>query len=153
MSDQIPAPASGVAAASAAESPETKPSSERPEGRSVLREITESSALVIVLAIIASLLISGVLILLADTEFREALPYFFSRPSDTFAAIADALGGAYSALWQGAFFNAGGSSFTAKTTSDWFTQGGTTSIFFLPASRRKSESLSVWAMSRVIEAA
>ena len=34
-----------------------------------------------------------------------------------------------------------------------FTQGGTTSIFFLPASRRKSDSLSVWAISSVIEAA
>lgn len=114
MSEETPAPAQGVAAASAAEPPVKKDAKERPEGRSVLREITESSALVIVLAIVASLLISAVLILMADTEFREALPYFFSRPSDTFAAIGDAVGGAYSALWQGAFFNAGASSFTGK---------------------------------------
>ena len=80
---------------------------ERPEGRSVLREIAESSTLLVILAIIASLILSGLLILIADPEFRAALPYFFSRPGDTFQAIGDALGTAYSAIWQGAVYNSG----------------------------------------------
>lgn len=114
MSDETPPPAPSDAAATAAEPPVKKELRERPETRTVFREIVESSWLVIVLAVVASLLISSVLILMANTEFREALPYFFSRPSDTFGAIGDAVGGAYSALWQGAVFNAGAGSFSGK---------------------------------------
>jgi ABC-type uncharacterized transport system permease subunit len=84
------------------------------KSRHVLREILESSTMVVVMAIVASLLISGVLIALADEQVQEAARYFFSRPADTFAAIGDAVGGAYSAMFQGAVLNFNADSF-AKT--------------------------------------
>lgn len=84
------------------------------KSRHVIREIFESSTMVVVMAIIASLLISGVLIALADEHVQEAARYFFSRPADTFAAIGDAVGGAYSAMFQGAVLNLNGESFAQK---------------------------------------
>jgi simple sugar transport system permease protein len=114
VSQEIPTPGQGVAEESITESEETHPTSERPSGRSVMREIAESSTLVVILAIVASLILSGVLILFADPEFRAALQYFFSRPADTFQAAATALGSAYSAIWEGAVFNAGGDTFAKQ---------------------------------------
>ena len=73
--------------------------------RTMLREIAESSTLVIVLAIVASLALAGVLIIFVDEAFRESIVYFFSRPGDTFAAAGEALSSAYSAIWNGAFIN------------------------------------------------
>lgn len=100
------------AAAPAAE-PE-RPARGPEEARSMLRQIAESSTVVVILAIVASLVLSGVLIVFADEAFRETAKYFFSRPGDTFAAIGDALGSAYSAIWHGAFFNGNAESFQGK---------------------------------------
>jgi len=80
----------------------------------MMRQIVESSFLVVVLAIIASLVISGVLIVFANEEFRASIQYFFARPGDTFSAAADALGSAYSAIWNGAFYNGTASTFAAQ---------------------------------------
>ena len=84
------------------------------EARSMMRQIVESSWLVIVLAIVASLLISGVLIVFASEEFRASIVYFFERPGDTIAAAGEALGSAYSAIWNGAFYNASADTFAGK---------------------------------------
>ncbi len=119
------APAPGIAA-----EPQPPVAGERPPARSVMRQITESSALLIALAIIASLILSGVLILIADPEFRAALPYFFSRPGDTFAAIGDALGSAYSAIWQGAVYNGGASTFAQKIAPFMQTLTAATPLIF-----------------------
>ncbi len=81
------------------------------EARSMLREIAESSALVIVLAIVASLLLGGILIVLADPDVQEAAGYFFSRPADTLSAAWDALSSAYSAMFAGAVYNANAATF------------------------------------------
>ena len=107
-------PAPGTPAETAEPAPPVDSKVDRPDGRSVMREIAESSTLLIILAIVASLLLSGVLILIADPEFRAALPYFFSRPSDTIQAIGDALGSAYTAIWQGAVYNSGADTFAMK---------------------------------------
>ncbi|HHY48818.1 MAG TPA: ABC transporter permease, partial [Alphaproteobacteria bacterium] len=56
-------------------------------------------------AIVLALLVGSVLIVLTDEDVQSAAGYFFSRPADTFAAIGRAIGGAYSALFQGAIFN------------------------------------------------
>jgi len=82
------------------------PASRADESRSMLRQITESSTLVVFLAIAASLIIGGVLIVLASEEVRTTSGYFFSRPGDTLSAMWNAVSGAYSAMWSGAFFNA-----------------------------------------------
>jgi simple sugar transport system permease protein len=120
-------PAPGVAAEP---TPPAVVTDEHPPARSVMRQITESSALLIALAIVASLILSGVLILIADPEFRAALPSFFSRPADTFAAIGDALGSAYSAIWQGAVYNGGASSFAQKIAPFMQTLTAATPLIF-----------------------
>ena len=42
---------------------------------------------------------------MTDDAVQEASGYFFSRPQDTFAAIWDAVSGAYVALFQGSVYN------------------------------------------------
>ncbi|WP_369799739.1 ABC transporter permease [Cellulosimicrobium sp. I38E] len=76
-----------------------------PAGQSVLREMLESSWLVSLLAIVAALVLGGVLIAAADPEVQEAATYFFARPSDFFEAVWNAVFGAYSALFQGSVIN------------------------------------------------
>ncbi|MFC8921284.1 ABC transporter permease [Cellulosimicrobium sp. NPDC057127] len=80
---------------------------ERPTGAGVLREMLESSWLVSLLAIVAALVLGGVLIAAADPEVQEAATYFFARPTDMLEAIWDAVFGAYSALFQGSVINFG----------------------------------------------
>ncbi|WP_062296729.1 ABC transporter permease [Demequina maris] len=79
--------------------------------RRALREIVESSSMVVFMAIVASMIIGGVLIIFADEAVRESAAYFFSRPGDTFSAIGDALGSAYSSMFNGAVLNLEASSF------------------------------------------
>ncbi|WP_069385617.1 ABC transporter permease [Cellulosimicrobium cellulans] len=85
--------------------PSDVPKAERPAGQSILREMLESSWLVSLLAIVAALVIGGVLIAAADPEVQEAATYFFARPTDTLQAIWDAVFGAYIALFQGSVVN------------------------------------------------
>ncbi|WP_062302055.1 ABC transporter permease [Demequina subtropica] len=95
---------------------EAAPEEEAPQesrSRQVLREIAESSSMVVFMAIVASMLIGGLLIIFADEAVRESAVYFFSRPSDTFSAIGDALGSAYSAMFNGAVLNLQAESFAA----------------------------------------
>ncbi|MDN4479968.1 ABC transporter permease [Demequina muriae] len=73
--------------------------------RGVLREILESSTLVVVMAVVASLAIGGLLVVFADEDVREAAVYFFSRPGDTFSAMGAALVAAYAAMFEGAVVN------------------------------------------------
>ena len=81
------------------------PKPEEPAGRGVLREMLESSWLVSLLAIVAALVLGGVLIAAADPEVQEAATYLFARPSDFFEAVWAAVFGAYSALFQGSVVN------------------------------------------------
>ncbi|WP_290471679.1 ABC transporter permease [Leifsonia sp. 71-9] len=78
-----------------------------PESRSrrALREIASGSVLLSVCSIIVALIVGGVFIAATNAQVQEALGYFLARPGDTFAAIANAVGGAYSALFQGAIYN------------------------------------------------
>ena len=61
--------------------------------------------MVSVLAVVLALLVGSVLIVLTDPDVQAAAGYFFSRPADLFEAIGKAIGGAYSALFQGSIFN------------------------------------------------
>ncbi|AGW40665.1 ABC transporter permease [Leifsonia xyli subsp. cynodontis DSM 46306] len=117
MSEQIPrvdadALAGGTPAAEPAldqipagrEAPEP-PVPEESRSHRVLREIASGSALLSVCAIIVALVVGGVFIAVTNQQVQAALGYFFARPGDTFAAIGNAVGGAYSALFQGAVYN------------------------------------------------
>ena len=76
-----------------------------PRGNAVLTEILSGNALLSFLAVILALVIGSILIAVTDPAVQAASAYFFSRPGDLFAAVGDAIGGAYSALFQGAVYN------------------------------------------------
>jgi simple sugar transport system permease protein len=78
---------------------------EAPKANQIIREIVGGNAMVSVLAIVLALLVGSILIVFTDEDVQTAAGYFFSRPGDTFAALGRAIGGAYSALFQGAVFN------------------------------------------------
>ena len=103
-----------AAVAESGEAPIEVPKENVPESRSVMREIVESSALVVFLAIVASLVVGALLIVFSSEEVRETSSYFFSRPGDTFAAAWSEISSAYLAMWNGAFFNGDAGSFAAK---------------------------------------
>lgn len=56
-------------------------------------------------AVILAVLAGSILIAFTDQGVQEASGYFFSRPADTFSAIGQAVGNAYSALFRGAVWN------------------------------------------------
>lgn len=72
------------------------------------------STLQSVLAVLAALILGGLLIALTDEKVREAAGYFFARPSDTFSAMWDAASGAYIAMFHGAVYNPDGSGAAGK---------------------------------------
>jgi simple sugar transport system permease protein len=59
------------------------------------------------LSFLLALVISGLLIIFADPDVLDALPYFFSAPMDTLSAAWDAVFEAYKALWNGSVINFG----------------------------------------------
>lgn len=77
-----------------------------------LRQIVGGSVMISVLAVVLALIVGAVLIAITDPGVQKAAGYFFSRPSDTVQAIWTTVSGAYSSLFQGAFFNFGASTFT-----------------------------------------
>ena len=72
---------------------------------SLLREITQSSWLVVTLAIGASLLVSSLLVIAVDPAVAAAAGHFFARPSDWFSAAGNVIGATFTAMFQGAVFN------------------------------------------------
>ncbi|GAA1853188.1 ABC transporter permease [Myceligenerans crystallogenes] len=65
-------------------------------------------------AVLLAVLVGSVMIAFTDEDVTAAAAYFFSRPGDTFAALGDAIGGAYSALFRGAVFNPRAEGFAAQ---------------------------------------
>jgi ABC-type uncharacterized transport system permease subunit len=72
------------------------------------------SALQSVLAIVAALVLGGLLIALTDERVADAAGYFFARPGDTLAAMWAAASAAYEAMFYGAVYNPNGSTFTQR---------------------------------------
>lgn len=99
---------SSAAAESAVVEPAlVEPAAVEPPSRAqqVLKEILGGSAMISVLAVVLAMVAGAILIAFTDDKVQEAAGYFFSRPMDTFAAIWDAVSGAYSALFQGSIYN------------------------------------------------
>jgi ABC-type uncharacterized transport system permease subunit len=69
------------------------------------RSATSDAILVTVLAFVSALIISAILIAIADQNTRTALGYFFQYPPDTFRYAGSAIGNTYKALFEGAIFN------------------------------------------------
>jgi len=76
-----------------------------PRSNQILKEIFGGSAAISVLAVFLALVVGGLLIVITDENVAEAAGYFFSRPGDTFAAMWQAVSGAYAALFRGSVFN------------------------------------------------
>ena len=69
------------------------------------REITASKPAVGLGALILALLGGSLMIAFTNAAVRNAASYFFARPGDTFAALGNAMMGAYSQLVRGSIFN------------------------------------------------
>ncbi|TDN87835.1 ABC transporter permease [Microbacterium sp. BK668] len=74
-------------------------------------QITQGNAIISVLAIVLALLVGGIMIAVTDEDVQGSAAYFFARPGDTFAAVWDAISGAYAAFFQGAVYNFGAPTF------------------------------------------
>ncbi|MFI7579531.1 ABC transporter permease subunit, partial [Kocuria kalidii] len=72
------------------------------------------SALQSVLAIVAALVLGGLLIALTDDRVADAAGYFFARPGDTLTAMWAAASSAYEAMFYGAVYNPEGSTFVQR---------------------------------------
>jgi len=105
VSAQLPSSTPTVLPTEPGQAPNVKPDAEAPTANRILREIFSGSAVVTVLAVVLALLIAGVLIAATDSGVQTAFGYFFARPGDSFQAIANAVGGAYSSLFQGSIYN------------------------------------------------
>ncbi|WP_418277589.1 ABC transporter permease [Isoptericola jiangsuensis] len=81
--------------------------------RDALRRATSGGWAVILGAVVLAVLAGSLMIIVTDTAVQQAAGYFFQRPGDTFAAVGEAVGGAYSALFQGAVYNFRADTFAA----------------------------------------
>ncbi len=114
MSDRVPGAASEPGGLPPEQLPSasgpltgTRPAEVPPAPRSnqLMREILRGSVATTVLAIVASMIVGGILIAVTNEDVQKASGYFFARPQDTFAAIWQAVAGGYYALFQGAVIN------------------------------------------------
>jgi general nucleoside transport system permease protein len=71
-------------------------------GQRLIAALTGTSVIVTVLAFVSALTIGAFIVALSEDVVREALGYFFVRPSDTFIVAGREVGAAYAALVQGA---------------------------------------------------
>ena len=71
----------------------------------ILRQILSGSAIVSILAVLLALVVGAVLVAVVNPHVQATAGYFFSRPGDTFAAVGDAVVGAYAAMVQGGLIN------------------------------------------------
>ncbi|GAA3597028.1 ABC transporter permease [Agrococcus terreus] len=72
---------------------------------SAFRRIMGGNLVMSVLAVLASLVVGGILIAATDERVQETSGYFFARPTDMLSAVWEAVFGAYSALFQGSILN------------------------------------------------
>jgi simple sugar transport system permease protein len=76
-----------------------------PRQNVLVRELLRSNWVTTVLAIVVAMVVGGILMAITDEDVQSAAGYFFARPTDTLAAIWNAVYGGYEALFRGAVFN------------------------------------------------
>jgi ABC-type uncharacterized transport system permease subunit len=87
------------------------PSASPPQGNRfrdfgrLMREITQSDVLVVIFAVLAAMLLGGLLVVLADRDVLATTGYFFSRPTDFFNAVGGTLSSVFTTMFQGAIYN------------------------------------------------
>ena len=85
-----------------------------PRQNAFIKDLLRGSAVTTILAIVAAMIVGGILIAVTDEDVQAAAVYFFARPSDTFVAIWNAVYGGYEALFRGAIWNARADDFAGK---------------------------------------
>jgi simple sugar transport system permease protein len=109
-----------------------------------LQRIARGDLLVVVMSFVLAFLIGSVLIVIADQEVREALGYFFARPTDALSAIWQSVSEAYRAMFRGAIFDGTGWQRAAESVRE---AGGSGVYVLLPAAtaglRPLTETLTV----------
>jgi simple sugar transport system permease protein len=70
-----------------------------------LQQTMSSSWTVSVGAVLLAVVAGSIMIAFTNEGVKEASTYFFARPGDTFVALGQAIGGAYSALFRGSVVN------------------------------------------------
>lgn len=103
--EQLPAASGPLAGQPPAEIPPA------PRSNQLIREILRGSVATTILAIVASMIVGGILIAVTDADVQKASGYFFARPQDTLVAIWRAVAGGYAALFQGSVVNVDATSF------------------------------------------
>ena len=103
--EQLPAASGPLTGQSA---PDVPPA---PRSNQLIREILRGSVVTTILAIVASMVVGGILMAVTDDDVQKASGYFFARPQDTLVAIWQAVAGGYYALFQGAVVNPEANSF------------------------------------------
>jgi ABC-type uncharacterized transport system permease subunit len=106
----VPAPADGLGSApeEGAGTPVTPPWADRPAKPSLAYRITSSPLVLSAAALIAALVVGGLLIALTDPLVTSKMYYFIARPSDTFVAAWKSVSEAYLALFEGSVYNPAG---------------------------------------------
>lgn len=77
---------------------------QRSWAETLVRQILGQSLVVSVLAVVLAIFVGSLLIVVTDPDVRGAFGHL-SDPGGLFSAVADSIGGAYSALFQGAVYN------------------------------------------------
>lgn len=84
----------------------TEPETTQPSRwRLMFADIVSGNVLISILAVVLALGFGGILIVVTDENVAAAAGYFLTRPGDLFAAMWNAVSGAYVSLFQGAVFN------------------------------------------------
>ncbi|WP_246465161.1 ABC transporter permease [Ruania alkalisoli] len=81
------------------------PTSSQARWATFRHEMLTGSWLLTLLAIVAALVISSVLIAVADADVRASAGYFFARPADLLSAAWSSIAGTYVALFRGSVFD------------------------------------------------
>ncbi len=103
--------ATGAAPAAADQQSAPPPTATTPDAQ---RRTWLGSALQSVLAIVAALVLGGLLVAVTDERVADAAGYFFARPGDTLGAMWAAASSAYEAMFYGAVYNPNGSTFAQR---------------------------------------
>ncbi|PKI90508.1 ABC transporter permease [Actinomycetales bacterium SN12] len=96
---QTPAPQSQAPLAE----PETKIAPSR--WQTTLQAIVTGNGIISLLAVLLAVIVGSIMIAATNEDVQAASGYFFAQPGDTFAAIWEAVTGAYAALFRGAVYN------------------------------------------------
>lgn len=79
-----------------------------------IKELLRKNWVTTVLAIVAAMIVGGILMAITNKDVQAAAGYFFARPGDMIVAVWNAVYGGYEALFRGSIFNPRGADFATQ---------------------------------------